>query len=292
MRRLLVVACVVGCGGGGGGAGRDQSAARPQAPWPPPAAPPATTDALAKVAWLLGDWRSADGAVEEHWVAANGALYGVRLVADAYEVAIIDDGVDGAATADGVLRLTELGDGHAAREHAADQIARDRVRFVDGDHLVEYVRDDAGLAVRIGNGEKTLAYRLVPVTDPAAAEPAAADRAFAADTLARGVDGWVAAFAARGAQWTDTRVEGHDAIRARMAPTLAKGQLAWAPIASRARGALGLTVGTATFTPNGGAAPAWAGSYVTVWGREVDGVWRVLLDTGRDLQTPAPPTAP
>jgi ketosteroid isomerase-like protein len=68
-----------------------------------------------------------------------------------------------------------------------------------------------------------------------------------------------------------------------MTPTLTSGRLAWAPIASGKSGALGFTVGKATFT---GARPedGWRSTYVTIWRRQPDGTWKVLFDTGRPVQ--------
>src|SRR5258705_11418422 len=79
-------------------------------PKPGPAIAPPTpgaaelSPALAPLAWWLGDWDASDGNGSEHWVAAAGAIYGVSLHGDTFEVLIVDDG-EGPGRPDGVLRL-------------------------------------------------------------------------------------------------------------------------------------------------------------------------------------------
>jgi ketosteroid isomerase-like protein len=129
-------------------------------------------------------------------------------------------------------------------------------------------------------------YRFSRTKGEPAPELEAADVAFANDVAARGVDGWVAAFEpTAGMIRRDQRIEGPDAIREAMADTLAKGKLAWTPIASRVRNNVGFTVGKATYTA---ATPAdsWKSTYVTIWRKQHDGAWKVLFDTGRPVNEP------
>jgi len=99
-------------------------------------------------------------------------------------------------------------------------------------------------------------------------------------TRARGVDGWVDAFAPDGWMLRAAGKVERAAIADVMRPLLTAGTLSWAPVASGKAGNLGFTVGKATFT---GATPAdgWRSSYVTIWRQQPDGSWRVLFDTGR-----------
>lgn len=121
-----------------------------------------------------------------------------------------------------------------------------------------------------------------------------ADRAFAAETGARGLDGWLAHHApdaARlqmgGTREAGTVVQGLDAVRAYDAGLFRdpSARLVWEPTAAGvfADGQHGFTTGrSAMIRPRDGAAPdtLFSGTYVTVWQRGADGRWRVILDTG------------
>ncbi len=65
---LVTLALIAGCG----------SAATP-ARSPAPAAHAELSPALAPLAWWLGDWEAETGGGSEHWLAADGAIYGVAL---------------------------------------------------------------------------------------------------------------------------------------------------------------------------------------------------------------------
>ena len=111
-----------------------------------------------------------------------------------------------------------------------------------------------------------------------------ADAAFAEDVAARGVDGWVAAFAPDGVQLPPggPMLKG-PAIREAMAP-LGKGlKLRWAPVFARVSddGTLGYTVGNYTAeSPRG----VTQGKYLTVWRRTAEG-WKVVADIGNPGET-------
>lgn len=254
------------------------------------------TPALEPVAWLLGDWRSDQSDV--HWVAAGGTLYRLGMNhEDRWGLWIIDDGDGESDTADGVRRCIVINftDGEVTATETSS--ADDRVTYaarIRGtmDLTIDLRRDGAALIERVvadvGDGHPSDVpeqFTAAPAVPAPAAE--AADRAFDADTAARGADGWVAAFAPGGSMWRKEAVTGADAIRAAIEPTLSKGHLRWHPIASRVLNDNGaFTVGTATFTPNGATEPTWRGSYITIWVKQDDGTWKVAFDTGRTAQPP------
>jgi ketosteroid isomerase-like protein len=106
-----------------------------------------------------------------------------------------------------------------------------------------------------------------------------ADAAFNDDVAARGVDGWVAAFAADGVMLPNggPMLKG-SAIREGMAELGKTLKLRWAPVSARISddGTLGYTIGNYTAeTPRGMS----QGKYLTVWKRTPEG-WRVVADIG------------
>jgi ketosteroid isomerase-like protein len=257
---------------------------------PGPAAPISElSPALAPLAWWLGDWDATDGNGGEHWVAAAGAIYGVSLHGDSFEVMVIDDG-DGPAQPDGVLRFYAMPDGARSVEFRQRAIGEHTATFANDEHdfpkTISYqlAADGVSLGAVLGGG-KQIAFgwkRGVPGPAPALE---AADRAFAADTARLGVDGWVAAFDPKGGMMRRAHRIEYEAIAQAMQPTLSSGRLDWAPISSGVAGKLGFTVGKATFT---GAKPedSWRSTYVTIWRHQPDGSWKVLFDTGRPVQEP------
>jgi len=115
-----------------------------------------------------------------------------------------------------------------------------------------------------------------------------ADLAFARATAEHGVEGWVSWFADSGVQVLPGRnVVGKAAIRELMAPSLGDTTVAltWRPteVEVSRGGNLGYTIGRWERTPRPGAAPGAAvrrGSYVTIWRKQGDGSWKVVLDIG------------
>lgn len=124
------------------------------------------------------------------------------------------------------------------------------------------------------------------VVDPE--ELMAADRRFQGETAERGTSGWVDAFAHDGKLVSGGGViEGKAAIRDAMGVLDSPDySLTWEPEFAEASGELGYTYGTYTRTTNdtAGNAAVETGRYVTVWRREADGGWKVVLDMG----SPAP----
>ncbi|HEY5925287.1 MAG TPA: DUF6265 family protein [Kofleriaceae bacterium] len=263
-------------------------------PAPTPAEPISAelSPALAPLNWWLGDWQSGGGTCgagpryTEHWIAVSGAIYGVAFSEQGFEVMIVDDGEG--EIADGVLRFIAMPQGARSVEFIKRELGERTVTFANPSHddpkQITYSRETEQLrAVLFGTG--LLKFDFCATTRQAAPELEAADRAFAADTAERGIEGWVGAFEPQGGMMRrGSRVEG-SAIREMMTPTLSKGRLAWDPIASgRGAGPLGFTVGKATYTGE----TSWQSSYVTIWRQQPDGAWKVLFDTGRPVQKPAP----
>jgi ketosteroid isomerase-like protein len=113
----------------------------------------------------------------------------------------------------------------------------------------------------------------------------AADLAFAKATKERGVEGWVEYFADSGVQVTPGRnVVGKAAIRELMSAELGDTVhlLSWHPTSAEVSkdGDLGYTIGRWEWGPRSGGAPARRGTYVTIWRKEADRRWRVMLDVG------------
>jgi|HubBroStandDraft_6_1064221.scaffolds.fasta_scaffold175892_2 uncharacterized protein (TIGR02246 family) len=136
-----------------------------------------------------------------------------------------------------------------------------------------------------------------PPTSPKSAraslEKAELDFAAAVDT--RGAAAWADYFADDGIA-VDEKAQvtrGRDAIRARMAPVLAKVKISWHPtvIYVSASGDMGFTSGPyeVTVPTQGGGPPrvVGRGSFVTVWKRGADGAWKILADHGsQDTSSP------
>jgi hypothetical protein len=251
---------------------------------PAPGATAELSPALAPLAWWLGDWAADDGSGTEHWVAAAGAIYGVALHGNTFEVLVVDDG-DGPGRPDGVLRLFAMPDGERSVEFRQRRLGDATATFANDEHdfpktiTYQLAPDRSGLAAVLGGG-KQLTYRFKRGARTPAPELEAADLAFAADTAGRGVEGWVAAFDPEGAMMRAAgRVE-RAAIAEAMTPILTSGRLDWAPIASGKAGGLGFTVGKATFT-GARSEDGWRSTYVSIWRRQPDGTWKVLFDTGR-----------
>ena len=144
-------------------------------------------------------------------------------------------------------------------------------------------------ALRLGTPLLILLTQCTRRPDQAAAQLAllAADRAFAQATVQRGAEGWADYFAPDALQFTGARqVQGPAQIREHMRTVLSEGnRLTWEPTHAflSEEGDLGYTIGRWEFSP-GQAAPAHGGpargSYVTIWRRQADGAWKVVLDIG------------
>lgn len=237
-------------------------------------------------ALLAGDWTAAAYGTSVTWMRPgrpDGAIYGVAL-ADPPAVWVIDDEPTDQPADQRWLRLSVYEPGAPAPrrcDHDRDQ----------PEGLWFACTDDAGGTLRFVQNGDLLDYEIATDTTgpftfhhspgdplPAAPDAAEADRAFDADTDARGADGWATWFADDGVQWDDdVPLVGPDAIRAYMGPVLEGGKLRWQPTTSKLApdGALATTSGTWRFDP-----PGITGTFVTVWRKDPDG-WRVIFDVGR-----------
>ena len=273
--RAITLALLVACG---------SSSSKPTTPRAPNAE---LSPALAPLDWWLGDWQVESGATgTEHWVASSGVIFGIALQDNAgFEVMVVDDG-DGPGKADGKLRLFAMPGGTKSVEFQslAHEPASATFEAPANDYpkTITYARDGDALTATTAGGDKSDKFRYQRMTAARAPDLEAADIAFAKDTAARGIDGWVAAFDPKGGMMTKAgRVEGADGIREVMSGLLASTKIEWAPIASAMRGDIGYTVGKATFT---GKDDSWRSTYVTIWKKQPDGSWKVLFDTGRTVQ--------
>jgi ketosteroid isomerase-like protein len=256
---------------------------------------PEPSDDVARLAWMQGDWQSEHTRVA--FRLAGDSLFGVTFL-------------DGNGSS--FYSATIMGRRHDRFEFRAYGRGDSEELYVGGaqdDTSIAFTREPAGFTTRLSRdgadailatitptGEAAEEKRLTRVTPAPAPAPALeqADRAFAAATAARGVDGWVEWFDAEGAQWEDgedgqpgKRVVGHDAVRAFMTPVFARPgfRLEWEPFASglAPAGDLGFTIGAwqGVKLGDGGAREVRGhGAYVTIWKKQADGGWKVLFDTG------------
>lgn len=131
---------------------------------------------------------------------------------------------------------------------------------------------------------KALALASFALAMPAAADDfedmVSAERAFAADAGARSTrEAFVAALADDGLVFAPGPTNGKRVWEAR---PVDKNRLEWAPAVAEVStsGDLGYTSGPWRFTAAGAEAPATTGQYFTVWKKQADGRWKVLIDLG------------
>ena len=251
---------------------------------PAPTVP--TLDAtLAPLSWLVGDWQEAAGNGLDYWVNAGGVLLGAHLGATSYAAFIIDYNDSDKTHA---ISFATLSDDGTASMIGVTNVAPQSVTFAsESPHqAVTFARTGDALTIGFSDGGiQNGSMQATRVTSPAAPQLEAADRAFAADTHARGVAGWAAAFAADGATWSGVGgwVRGPAAIEKDMADSLQELELAWTPITSRMgpTGNVGFTIGQFTAIDRKSAAAVLHGSYITIWKQQTDGSWKVVIDSGR-----------
>ncbi len=134
-----------------------------------------------------------------------------------------------------------------------------------------------------------LASCMSPTIDVAAEREALleADRAFARETAARGVEGWLDFHLedAHNVPAAGPAVVGHAAIRERMTAFLADTTqfFTWEPVFAEvaADGSLGFTYGDWSTTDLSTDSVTSSGRYLTVW-KKHDGEWMVTADIGND----------
>jgi ketosteroid isomerase-like protein len=114
-----------------------------------------------------------------------------------------------------------------------------------------------------------------------------ADRAFAQATAERGAEGWASWFAADGRQYQAAGyVDGRAAIQEAMVPAFGDSarRLRWEPDTAivAASGDLAYTLGHWQSVAVGttGDSVLGRGNYVTIWRRQSDGTWKVVVDIG------------
>ncbi len=114
-----------------------------------------------------------------------------------------------------------------------------------------------------------------------------ADRAFARDTAARGLDGWMSWFADDAQVNHRTGlIKGKPALREHYGKAIGQPgvTVTWEPIYAEPSqdGTLGYTLGVAEWTTKtaDGKVEKRPGRYVTVWRRMKDGTWKVVTDIG------------
>jgi uncharacterized protein (TIGR02246 family) len=125
-----------------------------------------------------------------------------------------------------------------------------------------------------------------------------ADRDFDRATAETGTEGWGSYFAEDGMMFgNDGRItQGTEAIREAMAPAFANPEfsLRWEPVGADVSRAddLGYTHGkyTLTTTDPEGQRVTLYGKYVTIWKKQADGTWKVVVDIGT-APKPAPQPA-
>jgi ketosteroid isomerase-like protein len=117
----------------------------------------------------------------------------------------------------------------------------------------------------------------------------AAERAFAADAAARTTrEAFIAALADDAIMFAPAPVPGKALWQGR-APN--GNRLEWAPALAEiaASGDLGYTAGPWRFTPEKGDKPVAHGWFFTIWKKQADGAWKVLVDHGIDTAETAFP---
>jgi len=133
-----------------------------------------------------------------------------------------------------------------------------------------------------------------PVGDPAVLLDA--DSAFDAEVAVGGSAAWVAWFAADGALIRPGagEIRGLDALRDAVRSLDEPGTaLRWSPTRAdiAASGDLGWTTGryVATSTAPDGTVTRGEGHYVSIWRRQPDGAWKVVMDLGNPVGPPPGP---
>jgi len=114
------------------------------------------------------------------------------------------------------------------------------------------------------------------------------DREFDRATAEKGADGWVAYFAPNGSMLGDTAqpTTGLAAIRAEMEPVFEDSNftLRWHPVKAEMMipGVVGYTVGRweRIWKTKEGTVIKKTGSYTSIWKKQPDGSWKIVLDTG------------
>jgi ketosteroid isomerase-like protein len=131
---------------------------------------------------------------------------------------------------------------------------------------------------------KALATLAITLALPATADDfedmVAAERAFAADASTRSTrEAFVAALADDGLVFAPGPTSGKRVWESR---PVDKNKLEWAPAVAEiaSSGDLGYTSGPWRFTPDGAGKPSASGQFFTVWKKQADGKWKLVIDHG------------
>jgi len=117
---------------------------------------------------------------------------------------------------------------------------------------------------------------------------------FVKTTAEKGLDGFMSYFAEDGAELVDGGgiVTGKENIRQALGPWGPDQSLTWTPVKAEmaASGDLGYTYGTYVFKDKGkdGKLITAYGKYATVWKKQKDGSWKVVMDMGNSAPAPKP----
>lgn len=224
------------------------------------------------MAWLIGSWSGPDSSVS--WDDVEGAMYGISLRDDGFELAIVDDNNDAGQPVP--IAMVAMSDGKNPMSLALTTATKDAIDFAGTGmtvHLAKAPHGMTGTYTHAPAGPVTVTLTAAPGTPAKDLEEL--DRKFDVDSAARGADAWVEIWAPDGGMG-EPRIEGADNIRDKVAKRAASGTLRWKPTTSGVRGNLGFTLGTWVF----GEGKAH-GSYCTIWRRQPDGAWKIAYDTGR-----------
>lgn len=139
-----------------------------------------------------------------------------------------------------------------------------------------------------------ISARLTPVVDPVEArnELMRADRAFDKLTLEKGLEGWMdfmAEDAVRLSPMGAKAFQGKMAVRTLDAKLFAEPgtRLRWEPVDGGVfeGGDIGFTTGTGRMVrtkDDGTEETLWKSAYITLWRKNKQGQWKVILDTGAE----------
>jgi ketosteroid isomerase-like protein len=246
---------------------------------------------------MVGHWVREDGTGSETWMTAGPALLGIGFATTSagtswFEALII-------SKVNGVLTYTAIPGGQRAVNFPLVEASAESVLFANPAHdhpqRIRYEHRTGGMSAEIEStrhGSERWAWQRANLAPAIVLEDA--DRRFAADSAARGAAAWAAAFAPDGVIWRrgGPPMVGLEAIRESMQRLFSDPQrlLVWEPHTSALSpaGDMGFTLGCYQLLRQVPGSPSQEGSgtYVTIWGRQADGSWRAVFDTGIDNTSP------
>ncbi|HEY4242992.1 MAG TPA: DUF4440 domain-containing protein [Kofleriaceae bacterium] len=232
----------------------------PVAPAPPPAAPENP------LAWLSGAWHAAQ--LDTRWVTSAGATYGVSLTDTGFEVTIVRK-----------QELVAYGTSGPGEKFSVTSALPNRLDATDAHRAIRFERGPSGLTAELTDPPNpSTVVALAPAKLVRVPEVEDAERAFAADSAARGAPAWSERLAPGGSiQQGEDRLTDAAAVAAAMKAELTGATLSWVPSTSGRRGDLAFTIGEWHFKAG---TMRINGSFCTIWKR-VGGKWLLLFDVGR-----------